>query len=95
MFDPPEPVQAIAEAPDSAPARFVWRRAPHRVVKAQGPERLGAEWWRQTPEKPARTRDYYRVEDEDGRRYWLFREGLFGREDADTSPTWWLQGVFP
>jgi protein ImuB len=95
MFDPPEPVQAIAEAPDGAPARFVWRRAPHRVVKAQGPERLGAEWWRTDAEKPAsRTRDYYRVEDEDGRRYWLFREGLFGREDADKSPSWWLQGVF-
>ena len=94
MFDPPEPVQAIAEAPDGEPARFVWRRAPHRVVKAQGPERLGAEWWRADPEKPARTRDYYRVEDEQGRRYWLFREGLFGREDADASPSWWLQGVF-
>ena len=94
MFDPPEQVQAIAEAPDGAPARFVWRRAPHRVVKAQGPERLGAEWWRADPDKPARTRDYYRVEDEEGRRYWLFREGLFGREDADKSPSWWLQGVF-
>ncbi len=94
MFDPPEPVQAIAEAPDGAPARFVWRRAAHRVVKAQGPERLGAEWWRADPEKPARTRDYYRVEDDQGRRYWLFREGLFGREDAGAPPSWWLQGVF-
>ncbi len=94
MFDPPEQVQAIAEAPDGAPARFVWRRAPHRVVKAQGPERLGAEWWRADPDRPARTRDYYRVEDDQGRRYWLFREGLFGREDADKAPSWWLQGMF-
>lgn len=94
MFDPPEPVQAIAEAPDGAPARFVWRRAPHRVVKAQGPERLGDEWWRADPERPGRTRDYYRVEDDQGRRYWLFREGLFGREDADRAPSWWLHGVF-
>ena len=41
-----------------------------------------------------RTRDYYRVEDDQGRRYWLFREGLYNREDLDRAPTWWLHGVF-
>jgi protein ImuB len=97
MFHPPEPIEAIAEMPDSAPARFVWRRIQRRVVRAQGPERLGPEWWRQSAEpdpRPARTRDYYRVEDEAGRRYWLFREGLYGREDHDRLPRWWLHGVF-
>jgi protein ImuB len=95
LFDPPEPVAALAELPDGAPARFTWRRVSRRVVKAQGPERLASEWWRPAPpDRPARTRDYYRVEDEQGRRYWLFREGLYGREDADRVPSWWLHGVF-
>ena len=95
LFDPPEPIEALAELPDSAPARFVWRRATRRVLRAEGPERLSPDWWRPpTAPRPDRTRDYYRVEDEDGRRYWLYREGLYGREDQDRPPTWWLHGVF-
>ncbi len=96
LFEPPEPVTTLAELPDGVPARFVWRRASRRVVKAEGPERLGAEWWRPAANetKRPRTRDYYRVEDEMGRRYWLYREGLYGREDADRAPTWWIAGVF-
>lgn len=93
LYEPPEPVEAIAELPEGAPARFVWRRVPRRIVKAAGPERLSPEWWRGGSE---RTRDYYHVEDEDGRRYWLFREGIYdGREDAEKAPTWRLHGVFP
>jgi len=97
LFDPPEPMTAIAEAPDGPPASFVWRRFARRVIKAEGPERLNAEWWRADPDaaRPARTRDYYRVEDDEGRRYWLFREGLYAREDADRAPTWWMHGVLP
>ena len=79
--------------PIGVPARFIWRRASRRVVKAEGPERLGAEWWA-LDARPQRTRDYYRVEDENGRRYWLYREGLYGREDADRAPSWWIAGVF-
>ena len=97
LLDPPEPVETLAGLPDGPPAHFTWRRAPRRVVKAQGPERLSTEWWRPgagVANRPARTRDYYRVEDEQGRRYWLFREGLYGREDADHRPSWWLHGVF-
>jgi protein ImuB len=95
LLDPPEPVEAIAQAPDGPPARFVWRRAPRRVIKAEGPERIGAEWWRvDAGPKIPRTRDYYRIEDDQGRRYWLFREGLYGREDAERAPDWWLHGVF-
>jgi len=95
MFDPPEPVETLADVPDGPPARFTWRRATRRVVKADGPERLSPEWWRLDGEaKPARTRDYYRVEDDQGRRYWLYREGLYSREDGVAAPRWWLHGVF-
>jgi protein ImuB len=95
LFDPPEPVEAIAELPDSAPSRFTWRRAQHRVAKAQGPERLSPEWWRSSSSQgPHRTRDYYAVEDDAGRRFWLFRDGLYNREDLDVLPRWWIQGVW-
>ena len=97
LLDPPEPIQTVAEIPDSIPVRFTWRRVSHKVARADGPERLSAEWWtvRGDPDHGPRTRDYYRIEDEDGRRFWLFREGLYGREDADARhPSWWMHGVF-
>jgi len=100
LFDPPEPVEAIAELPDGAPARFTWRRLSRRVIRADGPERLSPEWWRPAADRRAvRTRDYYRVEDEAGGRYWLFREGLYGREygggEGERPPSWWMHGVLP
>ena len=99
LFDPPEPVEAIAELPDGAPARFTWRRLSRRVIRADGPERLSPEWWRPADRLRGRTRDYYRVEDEAGGRYWLFREGLYGREygggEDERAPSWWMHGVLP
>ena len=95
LLDPPEPVEALAELPDAAPSRFTWRRVAHRVAKAQGPERLSPEWWRPEPRQGARTRDYYAVEDESGRRFWLFREGLYDRiEGEERLPQWWIQGAW-
>ena len=88
IFDPPQPIEAIALAPDSPPARFRWRRVDHRVVSAEGPERIEGEWWR----RRERVRDYYRVEDADGRRFWVFRAGRFGE---DPPPRWYLHGLFP
>ena len=37
------------------------------------------------------SRDYYIAEDDGGRRFWLFRLGLFGIADT---PRWFLQGFF-
>jgi protein ImuB len=119
----PEPVAITAQVPDGLPALMVWRRAPYRLVKGQGPERLGGEWWRQAsrlklveppePKKPkpgekaepppyvpnlplhdpgANMRDYFVVEDGEGRRFWVFRQGLYG---AGREPAWYLHGFFP
>jgi protein ImuB len=91
LFARPEPVDVIAEVPEGPPLRFRWRRVMHEITRAEGPERIAPEWWR--PEDAARaTRDYFRVEDAEGRRYWLFREGLYGRETS--SPAWYMHGLF-
>jgi protein ImuB len=88
----PEPVEATAPAPDDPPLLFRWRGALHRVRRAEGPERISPEWWR-APFEAAGTpaRDYYRVEDEAGARFWLFRDGPYGGE---APPRWWLHGLF-
>jgi protein ImuB len=90
LFDPPEPIEVLAEIPEGPPARFRWRRVLRPVVRAEGPERIAMEWWRSSG--PGLTRDYYRVEDGQGRRYWIFRAGLYGRETSD--PRWFLHGLF-
>lgn len=119
----PEAVAIMAEVPHGLPASMVWRGETYRLVRGQGPERLGGEWWRkkerlklveppepQAPEpgkeapKPpyipnlpqfnpdAGTRDYYVVEDQNGSRFWVFRQGLYG---GDSRPAWYLHGFFP
>jgi protein ImuB len=86
----PEPVEAMAEVPDGPPLSFRWRRIQVRVTRAEGPERIAAEWWIDGEAAP--TRDYFRIEDESGRRYWLYREGLYERNPGH--PRWFIQGVF-
>ena len=91
----PEPLQVMAEIPEGPPARFTWRRVSRRVIKAEGPERIAPEWWRALPAcNASRPRDYYRIEDEDGCRYWVFRDGLY-QESAAEPLCWFLHGVFP
>jgi protein ImuB len=90
LFEHPQPLEALAEVPDGPPLRFRWRRALHDVCRAEGPERILPEWWQQG-DLPARARDYYRVEDQQGRRFWLFREGLHGEAQP---PRWFMQGLF-
>jgi protein ImuB len=88
----PEPAEAVAEIPDGPPRSFTWRRVRHRVRLADGPERIAPEWWRETGESAsARTRDYFSVETEEGRRFWVFREGLYGLEPG--APRWFVHGA--
>jgi len=139
LLTPPERVTVLAEVPDGPPQRFIWRRLPRRVVRADGPERINPAWWRHhaplrtaatppgtdrawlspkmdpradadrirearaaleaedLPGEPVRTlpraRDYYRVEDEAGRRYWLFRDGLYA-DGRGGPPDWYVHGLF-
>ncbi len=100
LLDPPEPVETTADLPDGTPAQFTWRRVLRKVTRADGPERLSPEWWRPRPDgRLSRTRDYYRIEDDQGLRYWLFREGLYGSEYTgakdERAPSWWMHGIFP
>ena len=79
-----------AEVPEGPPLRFRWRRVSYRVANAEGPERIAHEWWRE--EEESETRDYFRIEDEEGRRYWLYRQGLYGV--AEVPPRWFIHGLF-
>lgn len=94
LLDPPQRLEVLAGLPDGPPRRFRWRGRDHRIARAEGPERIAAEWWRrkqghiETP--PAR--DYYRVEDEAGARFWVFRSGLAGRDAG--MPDWYIHGLF-
>jgi protein ImuB len=87
LFAHPEPIVATAEVPDGPPVNFRWRRAEYRVVHAEGPERIAPEWW----EDGGPTRDYFRVEDTAGHRFWLYRDGLYAE---NAHPQWYVHGVF-
>jgi protein ImuB len=87
LLSKPEPIEAIADVPDGPPVRFRWRRALHEVIAADGPERMECDWWNE--EGPAR--DYFRVEDSCGGRFWLFRSGLYR---AMAAPSWFMHGLF-
>jgi len=89
LFERPEPIEAIAEIPDGPPLRFRWRRVLREAAAIEGPERLAQPWWRRAD---APTRDYFRAEDAAGRRFWLYREGLYGRETAKAK--WFAHGAF-
>ena len=92
LLDPPQPVEALALLPDHPPLAFTWRRVRHRVRRADGPERIAGEWWKRGGETRS-VRDYFLVEDEDGRRFWLFRRGD-GENGISGDMRWFLHGFF-
>ena len=89
-----EPTEVTALIPDGPPRRFRWRGVTYDIIGAQGPERIADEWWRSPypSQEEALSRDYYLVEDSEGHRFWLYREGLYGRETA--TPRWFVHGLF-
>ncbi|HET9019038.1 MAG TPA: DNA polymerase Y family protein [Acetobacteraceae bacterium] len=92
----PEPVTVLAPVPDDPPLLFRWRGVPHQVRAASGPERIAAEWWRRAGMPEGReeadlVREYYRVEDRAGGRFWLFRTG---RNAGAPGTRWFLHGLF-
>ncbi|MGE9009567.1 Y-family DNA polymerase [Leptospira interrogans] len=99
LFERPEPINVpFASVPDGPPHQFTWRRVTHAVVRVEGPERIAMEWWKQNGE--ALTRDYFRIEDAEGLRFWIFRDGLYEgelRSDAEGEPVlpkWFVHGLF-
>ena len=90
LLSPPEPVGVVALLPDYPPAKFRWRDEIHTVCKADGPERIFGEWWN-APREVGEIRDYFRVENQHGERYWLYRAG---RTEHDSVDRWYLHGVF-
>ena len=91
LLDRPEAIAVVYATPEGFPRRFVWRRSVHDIARVEGPERIAPEWWRER--STARLRDYYQVEDDNGRRYWIYREGLFG-DGRGGAPEWYMHGLF-
>ncbi|RYY39056.1 MAG: DNA polymerase Y family protein [Chitinophagaceae bacterium] len=87
LLDPPERIEVTAPVPDYPPMNFRYRGKLHRIVRADGPERIEPEWWLRTGDH----RDYYSVEDDEGQRYWLYRLGHY---TADRTERWFMHGMF-
>ena len=90
LLDRAEPIAVLYATPDGLPRRFRWRGAVHEIERAEGPERIAPEWWRE--KAGVRLRDYYRIEDGEGRRYWIYRNGLVG-DGRGGAPEWFIQGL--
>lgn len=90
LLDRAEQIAVLHAAPDGVPQRFRWRGEVREVARVEGPERIAPEWWRER--STTRLRDYYRIEDETGRRYWIYRQGIAG-DGRGGVPEWFLQGL--
>ncbi len=91
LLDTPEEIRVLYAVPEGPPAQFIWRRQTLQVARYAGPERIAPEWWRDKP--GTRLRDYFKIEDQTGRRFWLYREGLL-EDGRGAAPRWFLHGMF-
>jgi protein ImuB len=91
LLTPSEEVRVVYAVPEGPPAQFIWRRQTHKVARYAGPERIAPEWWKDRP--GTRLRDYFKVEDQTGKRLWLYREGLH-EDGRGGDPRWFVHGVF-
>ncbi len=91
ILDPAEEIAVLYAVPEGPPAQFRWRRVTFRTTRHEGPERIAPEWWADKP--GTRLRDYYKIEVQDGRRFWLYRQGIMG-DGRGSDPRWFLHGFF-
>lgn len=91
LLDRPEPILVVHAVPDGPPRQFRWRGKLHEIIRLEGPERLAPEWWRER--FTVRLRDYFRIEDREGQRYWIYRAGIAG-DGRGGIPEWFLQGLY-
>jgi protein ImuB len=85
LLNMPEPIGVIVTPShdrDGRPVSFSWRGQVRRIVHSTGPERIAGQWWR----GHRKTRDYFDVEDPDGKRCWIFRVMETGK--------WYVHGEF-
>ncbi len=91
LFDHPEEIRVLYAVPEGPPVQFVWRRQTHRITRYSGPERISPEWWKDRPS--TRLRDYFKIENQYGQRFWLYREGLHA-DGRGGDPRWFVHGCF-
>lgn len=91
LLERAEPIAVIYATPEGVPHRFQWRGELHDIERSEGPERIAPEWWKERSK--VRLRDYYRIEDKAGRRYWIYRNGVVG-DGRGGAPDWYLHGMF-
>jgi protein ImuB len=87
-IDPPMHIEVATIHPAGAPVQFRLRDQLHRILRAEGPERLTPEWWR-AERLTWEIRDYYRIEDERGCRFWIYQEFRAALR------RWYLRGHLP
>jgi protein ImuB len=87
LLQEPQRIEVTAPIPDYPPMNFKYKDKLYTIKKADACERIESEWWIDA----GLHRDYYIVEDEEGKRYWLFRLGHYSEA---YKPAWFLHGFF-